>query len=306
MLKAAHAAAFIPKGKVVVLTGCTGAVGAAIAAGIGLANRITPTVGLLILIVRDSKARAEKIASPLRNQGLRIDILVADLAVPSEVASCIAEVCAACPRIDVLISCAAEVPPTRQEVAVEDGGSAAGGGGLALERQFATNVLAPFALMTGLRPSFASKSRVVLVSDAKLAGGLDLTDLQSARDAEHYDVKAVYSKTKQAVRMLAAEAACAGRGFEDVLVTSCHPGVVDSTLFRSLGLGSSGRPTESTATAAKTPLYCALGPAPPTSGTFWSGKQQVKDALVADAEARRALWDACAAMLPQKKECAAR
>ena len=278
MLAAVHAAVHIPKGKVVVLTGSTGAIGQAIAAGVAGSNIIAPTVGLLILIVRNaaSRARADRLAKPLRGKALRVDVVVADLAQPAAVAECAAQICAACSRVDVLIHCAAEVPPAREEV---DG----------LERQFSTNALSAFILMKGLRPSMPSGARVVLLADLKLAEGLEVSDLQSSRIG--YEPSQAYARTKQALRMLAAEAAC-GHGFDDLLVTCCHPGVVQSDLASALGLASHAT-TDSTATAAKTPLFLALGPAC-KSGTFWGGnKQQLKDTLAEDADGRRALWEAC-------------
>ena len=293
MLAAARAAAASefapsPKGKVVVLTGATGEIGTAIAQGLNLANNLAPTVGHLIIISR-REGRGERVAQRLRNRSLRVSVVEADLSKRSAVDACVQQISALTPTVDVFIHAAAEV--TRTHTLTEGD----------LEVQFATNCLSSFMLMTRLLPLFSARGRVVLLSDAKLSGGLDLADLQSARG--DYNAADVYAKSKQALRMLAAEAAEPGRGFAEagVSVTACHPGLVASPLSAALGIGSSVT-TDSTATAGKTPLFLALGPAPggvgkmwiTVSGSFWVNKQQTRCAHAADREARRALWDACA------------
>lgn len=264
------------KHKVIVMTGSTGAIGQAIVNGVAFSNRLTKTVSRLILIVRNNY-RGERIAEPLRSQALKVDVHIADLSRPSSVAACAASLCEKYPRIDVLVNCAAVAPPRRE--VTPDG----------LEESFATNVLAYFVLMRGLLPAMGhGGARVVLVA-SNVAGGLNLADLQS--ESGSYNVTDVYAKTKQANRMIAAEAAEPGRGFAEarISVTSCHPGVVSSTLLENLGFGT-GR--DAAASAAQTPLKLALGPAA-QSGTFWSGKQQLACSFSADKAGRQALWEAC-------------
>ena len=235
--------------KVVVVTGSTGVIGTAIAKGVAQANFITPTVSHLILIVRNTH-RGEKIAAPLRSKSLVVEVISADLSHVPSIVKAGAQICSTYPYVSVLVNNAAVVSTRREEV---DG----------LECQFATNVLAYHALAKVLLPAMTSGGRVVHVA-SNLAGGLDLADLQSRRG--DYDARAVYSRTKQAARMLAAEAAMDGRGFKEagVLVTACHPGVVTSTLLENLGYHSG---IDAAPTAAQTPLRLALGPAMP-SGTY--------------------------------------
>ena len=259
--------------KIAVLTGSTGAIGEAIAAGIVTANFIAPTVSHLILIVRN-KHRGEKIAAPLRSKSLKVEVAIADLSSVASVLECAAAIRSQYPSVDILINNAAVVPLQREEV---DG----------LEMQFAVNVLAYFVLAEALLPAMPPGARVVHVAST-LTGGLDLDDLQSTR--MRYEANSVYARTKQANRMLAAEAAVPGRGFHEagVLVTACHPGVVTSTLLDNLGIG--GR--DPAAKAAQTPLKLALGPAPP-SGSFWIDKREVACQYARDAAARAALWESC-------------
>ena len=276
-------------GKVVVMTGATGEIGGAIAQGMQTANLIAPTVGTLVLLVRNA-FRGEKIAAPLRGKTMHVDVVVVDLSKPAAVAQCAQALCKALPQIDVLICGAAEVTPTRQEME-------------GVELQFSTSVLSAFILMTGLLPSMTrlpKPARVVLIGDAQLAGGLDVRrDLHSTfvgasgDDAASYDAVAVYAKTKQALFMLGKEAAKAGRAPSDaaVIVCSCHPGNVGSNLSAALG-PAAGTKTDGVAAAAKTPLFLALGPAP-ESGTYWNAKKQHPCTHAADAAERSALWDAC-------------
>ena len=260
--------------KTVVLTGSTGAIGAAIAVGLAKSGQ----VGTLVLIVRDA-ARGEAIAQKVRSPNLRVEIALADLARPTSVAKCAAELCATLGTIDVVINNAAIVPPSKRE---EVGG---------LEVQFAVNVLGYFVLMRGLLPSMRGGGRVVCVA-SNLAGGLDLSDLQSAKG--RYDAKAVYAKTKQANRMIAAEAASSGRGFAEagVSVVSCHPGVVTSPLLKNLGFGSGFDTAEK---GAALPLHLAIGMGDtPAPGTFWPNASGGKICSFGqDVKGRTALWQAC-------------
>ena len=268
------------KAKVVVMTGATGVIGEAIAEGFKTANLMAPTVSRLILICR-SAARGEKVAAKLRGSLMKVDVIVADLSSPSSVSACATELAAKHPKIDVLVNNAAVVPTRREETA--DG----------LEMQFAVNVLAYFALMRGLLPSMSSGARVVLVA-SNLAGGLDTSNLQ-CKGMDPYRATDVYSRTKQANRMLAAEAAMPGRGFAEkgVLVTSCHPGVVTSPLLQNLGFSSGFQPA---ASGAQTPLKLALS-VPPENGSFWVDKQKTKCKFASDLAGRQALWEACEALV---------
>ena len=261
-------------GKTVVLSGATGAIGGAIATGLAVSG----AVSTLALVVRD-QARGEALASKLRSPSLRVEVALADLARPASVAACAVDLCQRLGKVDALINNAATVPETREEV---DG----------VEMQFAVNVLAYHVLMCGLLPAMPRGGRVVCVA-SQLAGGLDLTDLQTQK--KRYQATSVYSMTKQANRMLAAEAAQPGHGFAEagVSVVSCHPGVVTSTLLQNLGFGSG---SDSPADGAKLPLQLALGAKEPLSGTFWSGRSSHQGKLCqfgADAKGRAVLWAAC-------------
>ena len=270
-------------GKVVVLTGATGAIGAAIARGVMEANFITPTVSHLVLVVKEEHG-GEELARPLRGAALQVDVVVADLSRMASVAAAAARIRDAHRRVDVLINCAAVAPPRREEVE-------------GLELQFATNVLAYFVLMRSLLPAMTRGGRVVLVA-SQLTNELDLGDLQSRRGAAAESHVVRYAKTKTAVRMLAAEAAAPGRAFaaQGVAVVACHPGIVTSTLLRNLGFE---RGFDTAAVAAQTPLRLALGPEV-ASGTFHANKKAVKCKFADEHGARAALWEACEALAAER------
>ena len=278
--------------KVVVLTGATGAIGKAIARDLQ-SDSTNPTVSHLVLIVLD-EAEGERVAGPLRGNALKVDVLVADLSRMDSIAKCAKTIRETYAQVDVLMNVAAAAPKTLQIV---DG----------LETQFATNVLGGFVLMRELLPMMSSGGRVVQMA-SELANGLELADLHSPQKVvdqfkNEYDVVKVYAKCKQAVRMLVAEAARPGRGFAEkgVIVTSCHPGIVTSTLLSSLGFQYG---IHSPSAAAQTPIKLAL--APPEgldleldkhSGTYWVDKKQVPAAVdrvtAHNADACAALWQAC-------------
>lgn len=239
-----------------------------------------------MLIVKDERERVAALDTPRqdatsaagRSEALKVDVLVADLARPASVAMCCARIRKEYPRVDVLINCAGAASDSRVEV---DG----------LELQFATNVLGSFVLMRELLPAMPRGGRVVLVA-SELANGLNLEDLQS-RKLDPYDPKTVYAATKQAIRMLAAEAPKHEFASAGVVVTACHPGVVTSELLRTLGIATGPIRAEM---AAQTPLKLALGPAPET-GTYHVNKKPhgckfAKD-TPKDVCAREELWQRC-------------
>ena len=79
-----------------------------------------------------------------------------------------------------------------------------------------------------------------------------------------------------------------------MIVTSCHPGVVTSSVLRNLGFGSGWNSAEQ---GAALPLQLAVGPKEPASGTFWSGPSSGSICSFGQRAAERsALWQACEAM----------
>ena len=152
-------------GRTVLVTGGTGGIGLATAAGLaGLGARVG-------IVGRDA-ARGEAAAARLRGAGGLVDVFTADLSAQREVRRLAGEVLAAYPRLDVLVNNAGGYWATRHTT--EDG----------LERTFAVNHLAPFLLTDLLleRLRASAPARVVTVSSgAQAMGRIDLDDLQGPR-----------------------------------------------------------------------------------------------------------------------------
>lgn len=212
------------------VTGATGAIGGAIAAG--LVKR-----GYRVVVVARDAGRGK---AALRKAGGgrsdRVELAIADVSRREQVfqlAERLSE------PLSVLVNDAAECPRRRQET--PEG----------IERQFATNVLGYHWMMEAFEPSLerAAPARIVNVA-SYWAGGLDMDDLEFKRRS--YDNDAAYRQSKQADRMLSAAWA---RRFEArrVTVNSCHPGDVRSRLSADLGFGGH----ETAEQAAETPLWLA-------------------------------------------------
>ena len=198
-------------GKTVLVTGGTGGIGKATAAGLA-------ALGARVGITGRDRGRAEAAAAQITVQtgNPAVDVFVADLSAQSEVRRLAAEVLAAYPRLDVLVN---NVGGTWAHRHVTPDG---------LEHTFALNHLAPFLLTNLLleRLRASAPSRVVTVSSgAQAMGRIDFDDLQSER---RYSSQRAYSASKLANVMFAYELARRLEG-TGVTATVLHPGVVRTT-----------------------------------------------------------------------------
>lgn len=204
-------------GKAVLVTGGTGGIGLATAAGLaGLGARVG-------LVGRD-ESRARKAAERVRAAGGDVAVFTADVSCQREVRRLAEEVLAAFPRLDVLVNNVGGYWATRH---VTDDG---------LERTFAINHLAPFLLTNLLldRLKEGAPARVVTVSSgAQAMGRLDFDDLQGERD---YNGQRAYNQSKLANVMFTYELARRLEG-SGVTANVLHPGVVRT----SFGMEDSGR-----------------------------------------------------------------
>jgi retinol dehydrogenase 14 len=195
-------------GKTVLVTGGSGGIGRATAAGLA-------ALGARVGITGRDRARAEAAAAQIAREtgNPAVDVFVADLSVQPEVRRLAAEVLAAYPRLDVLVN---NVGGTWAHRHVTPDG---------LEHTFALNHLAPFLLTNLLldRLRASAPSRVVTVSSgAQAMGRIDFDDLQSER---RYSGQRAYNASKLANVMFTYELA---RRLEGTGVTAnvLHPGVV--------------------------------------------------------------------------------
>ena len=270
--------------KTILITGASSGIGRETA-------RALARKGHAVVVVGRDRARTEAIRAEISADG-RGDGIVADLSLMSEVRRVASEVKAGVPRLDVLMHCAAVVPP-RREVTAEG-----------LETAFATNVLAPFVLTEELLPLLraSAPSRVVM-----FYGGnhdhANLDDLQSERGK--FVGWNAYGQTKVCTALLTVELArrLAGSG---VTVNAAWPGIVNTEGMRAMP-GTMAimtffmRPLmRSSAAGARTPVYVATAPELETVsgkcfGTmFGDGKAEMKlPAGATDPAQAQQLWAEC-------------
>ena len=193
-------------GKTVLVTGGTGGIGLATAAGLaGLGARVG-------IVGRDG-ARAQAAAERIRRAGGDVDVFTADLSAQREVRRLAEQARVAYPRLDVLVNNVGGYWGTRHTT--EDG----------LERTFAVNHLAPFLLTHLLldRLLSAAPARVVTVSSgAQAMGRIDFDDLQGERS---YSGQRAYNQSKLANVLFTYELARRLEG-SGVTANALHPGVV--------------------------------------------------------------------------------
>ena len=195
-------------GKAVLVTGGTGGIGKATAAGLA-------ALGARVGIVGRDRRRAENAAADIRaaSGNPAIDAFAADVSTQAEVRRLAHEMLETYPRLHVLVNNVDGYWATRHVTA--DG----------LEHSFAVNHLAPFLLTNLLldRLKDSAPARVVTVSSgAQAMGRIDFGDLQAERG---YSGQRAYNQSKLANVMFTYELArrLAGTG---VTATVLHPGVV--------------------------------------------------------------------------------
>ncbi len=196
-------------GRTVLVTGGTGGIGRATAAGLA-------TMGAHVAITGRDVVRAQEAAAEIRSTtGATVDVFVADLSTQFGVRELADEALETLPRIDVLINNVGGYWNTRHVTA--DG----------LERTFALNHLAPF-LLTGLllpRLRQSGHARVVIVSShAHAQGRIDFDDLQG----EHaYSGARAYNQSKLANLLFSNQLARLHRQ-HGIASNALHPGVVST------------------------------------------------------------------------------
>ena len=195
-------------GKTALVTGGTGGIGRATAAGLA-------ALGARVGITGRDKARTQAAATGIvRESGNpAVDAFAADMSCQAEVRALAVAIRSAYPRLDVLVNNVGGFWATRHLTA--DG----------LEYTFAVNHLAAF-LLTGLvldRLKGSAPARIVTVSsNAQAAGRLNFDDLQGERS---YSGQRAYSQSKLANVVFTYELARRLEG-TGVTATALHPGLV--------------------------------------------------------------------------------
>ena len=273
-------------GRTVLVTGGTGGIGLATAAGlVGLGARVG-------IVGRDA-ARSEAAAERLRGSGGEVEVFVADMSSQREVRRLAQEALAAFPRLDVLVNNVGGYWATRHTTV--DG----------LEHTFAVNHLAPFLLTNLLldRLRASAPARVVTVSSgAQAMGSIDFDDLQGEQD---YSGQRAYNQSKLANVMFTYELARRLEG-SGVTANALHPGVVRTNFGREDSKGWMRvmlpviRPfLKSPERGAATSVYLASSPevAGSTGRYFANRKAKSSSTASQDATTAARLWDVSAMLV---------
>src|SRR6476661_11139869 len=189
-------------GRTVLVTGGTGGIGKATAAGLA-------ALGARVAITGRDRRRADEAAAEIRAAGgPAVDVFVADMSSQAEVRRLAADVLQALPDLDVLVNNVGGFWNTRHVTA--DG----------LEHTFALNHLAPFLLTNLLldRLTENAPARVVTVSsNAQALGRIDFDDLQGERS---YSGSRAYNQSKLANILFTYELARRLAAFSVTTVTA--------------------------------------------------------------------------------------
>jgi len=274
-------------GKYVLVTGGTGGIGKATAAGLA-------ALGARVGITGRDQGRAAAAAADIRAAtGSRaVDIFAADMSSQAEVRRLAAQVLGTYPRLDVLVNNVGGFWAHRHVTA--DG----------LEHTFALNHLASFLLTSLLldRLTASAPARIVTVSSgAHAQGRLDFDDLQGERN---YSGQRAYSQSKLANVVFTYQLArrLAGTG---VTATAAHPGVVATSFGTEDHAAHMGimirvaRPLMKTPSrGALTPIYLASSPeAEGVTGQYFAGRKPKASSKASyDTAAAARLWQASAAL----------
>lgn len=274
-------------GKYVLVTGGTGGIGKATAAGLAV-------LGARVGITGRDHDRAAAAAADIRAvTGSRaVDVFAADMSAQAEVRRLAAQVLGTYPRLDVLVNNVGGFWAHRHVTA--DG----------LEHTFALNHLAPFLLTSLLldRLTAAAAARIVTVSSgAHAQGRLDFNDLQGERN---YSGQRAYSQSKLANVMFTYQLARRLEG-TGVTATAAHPGVVatsfgteDHTAHLGIMIRVARPFMKTPSQGALTPIYLASSPeAEGVTGQYFADcKPKASSKASHDTAAAARLWQASAAL----------
>lgn len=201
--------------KVAIVTGATGGIGEAIV------RQLVMHGYHCVCPVRDA-VKGENLVKSITQQTKKntLEYKLCDLAVPSDIKNFCDWFISTSRPCNVLVNNAALVPNKRETTPS------------GIEMQWAVNVLSYYYMTEYLLPIIiqSAPSRIVNVA-SNYASGLDLTDPEFKK--RDYDSHDAYKQSKQANRMMAAYYADQLKD-KGVIVTSCHPGVVDTAVLAGL------------------------------------------------------------------------
>jgi retinol dehydrogenase 12 len=272
-------------GRVALVTGATGGLAKAVAAGLA-------REGATVVVVGRTAARADEAAGEIHAwvPAATLEPLSCDLSLQSSIRSAAAVFLSGHNRLDVLVNAAGVFRKERHET--PDG----------LELTFATNVMSYFLLTSllvdALKRGAAATGPARIVNIASRYGNarLSFDDLQTAKGK--YSYLRSTPPTMLARVLLTQEFAEQLRG-SGVMANAAHPGLVKNTaLLSDVGgpfrwvTNTFGSPADK---AADTPLWLATsGETARVTGKLWARRKELPTpGMGSDPQARRRLWEGC-------------
>lgn len=277
--------------KIALITGAT--------AGIGkeTAREIAKSGATTVLVARN-KAKGEAVVEELKRStnNEKIDLLVADLSVISEIRRCADEFKSKYDRLDILVNNAGAIFDKRETTSDS------------LEKTFALNHISYF-LLTNLLLDVIKQSqpaRIVSVSSAAHSfGKIDFDNLQSEKS---FSKLGTYSNSKLMNVLFTYE--LARRLKETKITANClHPGAVASDFGNELSgifklLVSFGRQFFfiSSEKGAETSVYLATSPeVEDVTGKYFDNKKAVSSLKISsDEDLQKRLWEKSEKIVGQK------
>lgn len=267
-------------GKVALVTGATGGIGAEIAKGLAMLGAQIFLHGRDAKKVEDACAALPQMRNVKPHQGVVADF--SSLAAVSKLADTVTQ---QAEKLDILVNNAGIWVPERH-LSTEGH-----------ELQFAVNYLAPFLLTERLRPLLADAGgakTINLASAMHLRGSLNFNDLMF----EHHRYSGIdaYAQSKLALVMATREWAKRVPA-QDISFFAVHPGIVRTNIagtsgWQSMMFNAFGLFYLTPREGARTPIYLAAEPnLQHLSGHYFREYEKSRvHKLVDDADARTRLW----------------
>jgi retinol dehydrogenase-12 len=267
---------------VVVVTGATGAIGAA------TASVLVRRDARVLLLARPSD-RLSALVKRLGGEDRRVSSIGVDLSSLASVRSAAREIGRTVGHIDALLNIAATYSSEYHKT--KEG----------FEVMLATNHLGPFLLTNLLRDQLAGRGRVITVT----APSSTRVDIDQLMDKKKFKALDTFGATKAANLLFTFELARRAKRWE-VRVNACHPGLVRSELMRE-----AWRPirvitkmvSKSPDRAAEDLADLAISPAHEgTTGWFFKGIKRIEPPRSAqDQQAQARLWQRTAELVGLEK-----
>ena len=199
-------------GKTILVTGCN--------SGLGLETmRVLALRGAQVIGTARTETKATQAAQSVNGKAIG---LTCELEDPTSIGKCIAAIKAAGYKLDAIIANAGIMALPNLELVH------------GIERQFFTNHIGHFMLVTGLMGSLAANARVVMLSSSahKMApaGGIDFDNLDGKKG---YKPWTFYGQSKMANLLFAKELARRFSGTQK-MAYAVHPGVISTNLGRHM------------------------------------------------------------------------